>query len=66
MNLNDTTLVHTQTYIDGQWVGADSGKAFDVVNPADGAIVGSVPDLGVTETRRAIDAANRALPSGGL
>jgi succinate-semialdehyde dehydrogenase/glutarate-semialdehyde dehydrogenase len=62
MELNDTTLLHTQTYIDGQWVGADSGEAFDVVNPADGAIVGSVPDLGVTETRRAIDAANRALP----
>ncbi len=62
MKLNDPTLLHTETYIDGQWVGADGGEAFDVVNPADGAVVGSVPDLGVGETRRAIDSANRALP----
>ncbi len=62
MKLNDPKLLHTETYIDGHWVGADSGESFDVVNPADGAVVGSVPDLGVAETRRAIDAANRALP----
>lgn len=61
--LKDTSLFRTQSYIDGEWVEADSGMRFDVDNPADGRVVGSVPDCGGVETRRAIDAANVALPA---
>ncbi|MEQ1518969.1 MAG: NAD-dependent succinate-semialdehyde dehydrogenase, partial [Usitatibacteraceae bacterium] len=60
--LQDPTLFRNQSYINGEWVDADSGMRFDVDNPADGTIVGSAPDCGATETRRAIDAANAALP----
>lgn len=46
--------------IDGAWVGADSGETIDVVNPATGQRIGSVPKSGKAETRRAIDAAHTA------
>ena len=61
--LKDPSLFHTQSYLNGEWIEADSGLRFDVDNPADGSIVGSVPDCGAAETRRAIEAANAALPA---
>ena len=63
LSLKDPQLFRDQAYVDGRWVEADSKKRFDVDNPADGSILGSVPDMGVAETRRAIDAANAALPA---
>ena len=61
--LQDPTLLRHQSYLDGAWIDADSGMRFEVDNPADGSIVGSVPDCGAAETRRAITAANAALPA---
>ena len=61
--LKDPSLFRTQSYIDGIWVEADSGHRFEVDNPATGVIIASVPDCGAAETRRAIDAANTALPA---
>jgi succinate-semialdehyde dehydrogenase / glutarate-semialdehyde dehydrogenase len=49
--------------IDGAWVGADDGATFPVVNPATGETLGHVPDMGVVETRRAMEAAERSLPA---
>ena len=49
-------------FIGGQWVQADSGKTFDVDNPATGEVIGKVPDSGGAETRRAIEAAEAAFP----
>ncbi|MBF9030620.1 aldehyde dehydrogenase family protein [Rhodobacterales bacterium HKCCE3408] len=49
-------------FIDGAWVGADSGKTIDVTNPATGDVIGTVPNAGEAETARAIDAAARAFP----
>ena len=62
MRLKDEKLFRQQAYIDGQWVEADSGKTFDVNNPADDSTLGHVPDMGAAETRRAIAAADKALP----
>ena len=59
--LKDPKLFRTQCYIDGEWTG--NGRTFPVVNPATGAHVASVPDLGAPETRRAIEAAERAWPA---
>jgi succinate-semialdehyde dehydrogenase / glutarate-semialdehyde dehydrogenase len=59
--LNDPKLLRTQCYIDGEWT--SNGKAFAIVNPATGARLAEVPDLGAEETRRAIDAAERAWPA---
>jgi succinate-semialdehyde dehydrogenase/glutarate-semialdehyde dehydrogenase len=59
--LKDPKLFRTQSYIDGEWLG--NGKTFPIVNPATGARLADVPDLGVTETKKAIDAAERAWPA---
>ncbi|HEX4942823.1 MAG TPA: NAD-dependent succinate-semialdehyde dehydrogenase [Usitatibacteraceae bacterium] len=61
--LKDPGLFRDRCYIDGAWAQADSGRRFDVDNPGDGSVVGSVPDMGAAETRRAIEAAERALPA---
>lgn len=49
--------------IDGEWVQADSGQTVDVVNPATGLKIGTVPKSGKAETRRAIEAAQKAFLS---
>jgi succinate-semialdehyde dehydrogenase/glutarate-semialdehyde dehydrogenase len=63
LSLKDPSLFRQQCYIDGRWQDADSGEAFDVVNPATGASIGTAPKMGAAETARAIDAANRAWPA---
>jgi succinate-semialdehyde dehydrogenase / glutarate-semialdehyde dehydrogenase len=60
--LKDPTLFRQANCIDGRWVEADSGKTVVVRNPATGEAIGEVPALGAAETRRAIEAADRALP----
>ncbi|KUE90094.1 NAD-dependent succinate-semialdehyde dehydrogenase [Cupriavidus necator] len=61
LNLQDSSLLRQQCYIDGRWV--DGERRIDVTNPATGERVGQVPQLGADETRQAIEAANRALPA---
>ena len=61
MNLADSSLFRQQNYIDGAWCDADGGGVIEVDNPATGEIIGTVPRAGTAETRRAIEAANRAL-----
>jgi succinate-semialdehyde dehydrogenase / glutarate-semialdehyde dehydrogenase len=56
-------LLRTRAYVDGEWVEADSRATFPVVNPATGETLADVPRLGAAETRRAIEAAARALPA---
>ena len=57
-----TDLLRERAYIDGAWVEADSGEAFPVVNPANGETIAEIPRMGTAETRRAIEAAQEALP----
>ena len=61
--LKDPKLFREQCYVDGQWVNADSKNSIPVTNPANGEVLGSIPDMGAAETRRAIDAANTAWPA---
>jgi len=63
VQLNDLQLFRQKAYIDGVWVDADNGQTLKVNNPATDEIIGNVPKMGVTETRRAIEAADRALPA---
>ena len=63
LSLKDSKLFREQCYIDGQWLDAESRKNVPVHNPATGAVLGSVPDMGTTETKRAIEAADRAWPA---
>ncbi len=61
--LKDVRLLRQQCYIDGSWADSDNGKTIDVTNPADNSLIGTVPAMGADETRRAIEAANRAYPA---
>ena len=51
----------TAALIDGEWV--TSAKMFSVTDPATGAEVAAVPNLGAEGAARAIDAAAKALPA---
>ena len=60
--LRDPSLFREQAFVGGRWESSPTGKVKQVVNPANGQLVGSVPNLGAAETRRAIEAADKALP----
>lgn len=62
LNLKDATLFRQLAYIDGAWVAADSSASIEVYNPATGEALGTIPNMGEGETRRAIAAAEAALP----
>ncbi|PKP78733.1 MAG: succinate-semialdehyde dehydrogenase (NADP(+)) [Alphaproteobacteria bacterium HGW-Alphaproteobacteria-3] len=57
--LKDSTLLRTHCFVDGKWVGADAPQ-IDVLDPASGETIATVPSLGAAETRQAIEAAARA------
>jgi succinate-semialdehyde dehydrogenase / glutarate-semialdehyde dehydrogenase len=61
--LKDEFLLHTKCYINGAWTDADDGRTIAVTNPATGEKLGTVPRMGTSETRRAIDAAEAAFPA---
>ncbi len=63
MKLKDPSLFRQQCYIDGAWADADSGDTIAVNNPATDEVIGTVPRMGTDETRRAIEAANKAYPA---
>ena len=62
-NIVNRSLLPAAALIDGRWTAADNGQTFAVDNPATGAVIASVPDLGAAETRRAIAAADAAWPA---
>ena len=63
VDLKDKSLFRQQCYVDGAWVDADDKTTLTVNNPANGEQVGTVPKMGATETRRAIEAAHAAWPA---
>jgi succinate-semialdehyde dehydrogenase / glutarate-semialdehyde dehydrogenase len=63
MQLKDPSLLRSQAYVNGEWTSSTSGKTHEVHNPATGGKLGTVPDMGATETRRAIEAAAAAFPA---
>src|SRR5689334_9577209 len=63
MKLQDEKLFRQHCYVDGEWVDAIGRETIPVHNPAAGEMLGTVPKMGTEETRRAIEAADRALPA---
>jgi succinate-semialdehyde dehydrogenase/glutarate-semialdehyde dehydrogenase len=61
--IKDEKLFRQQCYVDGAWVGAEDGSTFPVTNPADSSQIGTVPSFSAGDTRRAIAAAEAALPA---
>src|ERR1019366_4282129 len=63
MKLKAPLLFREQCFIDGRWASAANGATLTVHNPATAAALGHIPNMGTEETRSAIAAAARALPS---
>jgi succinate-semialdehyde dehydrogenase / glutarate-semialdehyde dehydrogenase len=63
LKLNDPALLRELCFIDGAWSAADNGATLEVTNPATAKKLGSIPNMGAAETRRAIAAAAAALPA---
>ena len=58
--LNNTELLKTAGYINGQWLGFDSDNRFEVKNAYTKEVICTLPNMGAQETNMAIDAANQA------
>ncbi|MDO3435722.1 NAD-dependent succinate-semialdehyde dehydrogenase [Rhizobium sp. CBN3] len=56
-------LLRDAGYINGVWTSGNAAGTFDVLNPATGELLASLPDMGAAETRSAIDAAHAAQPA---
>lgn len=61
--LKDGKLFRQQAYVDGKWIDADNGGTTEVTNPGTSDVLGTIPRMGADETRRAIEAANKAWPA---
>jgi succinate-semialdehyde dehydrogenase/glutarate-semialdehyde dehydrogenase len=61
--LQDPSLLAELAYVDGQWIAADSGATLDIRDPATGHLIAQVPAMDAADTRRAIEAAERAWPA---
>ncbi|MFK8035263.1 MAG: aldehyde dehydrogenase family protein, partial [Hyphomicrobiales bacterium] len=62
--LNDPSLLANSGFVGGEWISKSStGKTFDVINPSTYDVIVSLPDMGVEETKAAIDAAHDAQTS---
>ena len=63
MKLQNPGLLRSRNLLGGQWMAADDQSTLAVINPATGEELGTVPNCGAGETRRAIEAANSAWPA---
>ncbi|MEY2890416.1 MAG: hypothetical protein RJA98_324 [Pseudomonadota bacterium] len=59
--LQDPSLLKTQALINGAWV--DGASRFDVTDPATGAVLAQVSNLGAADAQTALQAANAAWPA---
>ena len=60
MSIKNQSLFREQGLINGTWCGADSNQILNVLNPASGEVLGTIPNMGTSETRQAIYAAKNA------
>lgn len=55
-----TPALRQQAYVNGRWI--DAPERAEVVDPANGAVIGSVPKLAAAQVRTAMEAAAAAFP----
>lgn len=58
--LKDPSLFVERAFVDGEWMATGSGATFDVLDPATGRRIASVPDLDADDLEKAIHAASHA------
>lgn len=61
IELTRPELLREAAFVAGEWVTA--ATSIEVLNPATGGLLATVPRLGASETRRAIEAAQAAMPA---
>lgn len=61
--LNDKSLLKSQAFVNGKWVGAKSGETFEVFDPATMKSIGTMPEMNKADVELAIKAAEEALVS---
>lgn len=62
MQLNELALFRQQAFVAGKWCDADHQQTSEILNPATLEIIGTVPNMGKAEAKRAIEAAKEAWP----
>ena len=62
LSLENPKLLTTKAYINGVWVDASDKTTFPVFNPATGAVIAHVANLGKQDTKKAVEAAETAFP----
>ncbi|KAM3086014.1 hypothetical protein ACMFMG_003063 [Clarireedia jacksonii] len=61
--LKNASLFHDQSYVNGNWVEAKSGKRFDIIDPGSGKVWASAPDNDASDVDAAVQAAHTAFES---
>ena len=61
--LANKELIVSQGYINGIFTSGNSNKTFDVNDPSTGELIVKLPDMGISETKDAINAAHKAQKS---
>lgn len=62
-NFRNMHLLLNKTLVNGDWISASSKKELAVLNPANGSVVGIVPDMDAGDTQNAIESASKAFYS---
>ncbi|MGA6365674.1 NAD-dependent succinate-semialdehyde dehydrogenase [Proteus penneri] len=62
MKITANSYFREQGYIDGLWCNAKNNETVDVIDPATGTLLGTVPNMATQEAIMAVDAAQKALP----
>ncbi|KAI1171601.1 aldehyde dehydrogenase [Nemania sp. FL0916] len=63
LQLKDPALFRNDAYVDGQWIGAKSGKRFDIIDPGNAQPFASCPDMDASDVDSAVRAAQAAFTS---
>ncbi|MEQ9563108.1 MAG: NAD-dependent succinate-semialdehyde dehydrogenase [Woeseiaceae bacterium] len=63
MQISNKALLKSGAYVNGKWIDSDTGATYPVNNPATGELLADCASCGTAETRRAIEAAEAAMPA---
>ena len=61
MNLKRSDLLRNKAYVNGTWIDANNKATYQVTNPYNDELIAELPDLGMEETRLAIEQSEIAL-----
>ena len=64
MDAVNKQFLSAQLFIDGKFVDAASGETMDIINPADGAVIGTLSKASAEDVGRAVKCAHDAFESG--